>query len=66
MIIPDIISAGANIAFEAFLIGCSTTERISLIDTIIAATAKINGACLVHRDKHMELIPKNILDQISL
>jgi predicted nucleic acid-binding protein len=66
LIIPAVIPADKEIAHEAFHIWNNTPGRLPLVDSIIAATAKNKSACLVHRDKHMGLIPKKILNQMSL
>jgi predicted nucleic acid-binding protein len=44
----------------------SITEPIPLIDALIAATARAAHALLVHRDPHLERIPRAVVDQIVL
>jgi predicted nucleic acid-binding protein len=40
--------------------------RLPMVDSLIAATARIRGACLVHRDKHMTPIPTQALATLYL
>ena len=40
--------------------------RIPTMDSLIAATAALSGAILVHRDPHFTSIPKRLLQQESL
>jgi predicted nucleic acid-binding protein len=41
-------------------------RRLPNADAIIAATAKLHGAALVHRDPHYAAIPEKLLRQIIL
>jgi predicted nucleic acid-binding protein len=66
LIIPSVIPADKNIAIEAFRIWNGTPGRLPLTDSIIAATALIKSACLVHRDKHMAIIPDKFINQINI
>lgn len=40
-----------------------TPDRLPLIDALIAATAWVNDAVLVHRDTHMTAIPPELVQQ---
>lgn len=40
--------------------------RLPLADSLIAATARLRSACLVHRDKHMAPIPSQVLPTLYL
>lgn len=42
------------------------TERLPLIDALIAAAARVKQARLVHRDAHMRAIPTAMLEQLDL
>jgi predicted nucleic acid-binding protein len=42
--------------------GCAT-DRLPTIDSLIAATAAVNDAVLVHRDPHFGAIPEEMLKQ---
>jgi predicted nucleic acid-binding protein len=50
----------------AFEIGCRVPQRLPLADALIAAAAQTRGACLVHRDHHMTLIPLEVVRQLVL
>ncbi|MBN1834599.1 MAG: type II toxin-antitoxin system VapC family toxin [Spirochaetales bacterium] len=54
------------IAELAWQIKESVSDRIPLIDALIAATARAAGAALVHRDPHMSRIPRAVVDQVLL
>lgn len=47
------------------LIG-NLTVRLPTIDSLIAATALVHEACLVHKDKHMAAIPPEVLPTLDL
>lgn len=40
--------------------------RLPMADSLIAATARLRNACLVHRDKHLTHIPSQILSTLNL
>jgi predicted nucleic acid-binding protein len=42
--------------------GCAT-DRLPTIDSLIAATAAVHNAVLIHRDPHFMAIPKEMLEQ---
>ena len=44
----------------------ATADRLPLIDALIAATARMAGAVLVHKDAHMSKIPSRLVKQIVL
>lgn len=54
------------VALRAFDIGCALSKRLPLTDALIAAAARERGACLVHRDHHMQPIPTGLVQQIDL
>jgi predicted nucleic acid-binding protein len=41
-------------------------QRIPLVYALIASTAWVNRACLVHKDKHFAVIPSHLIQQINL
>ena len=43
-----------------------TPDRLPLVDSLIAATARAAGAILVHKDPHMSQIPDGLVRQTSL
>jgi predicted nucleic acid-binding protein len=60
------ISVDEKVALKAFRIGGLCSERIPLVDSLIAAAASLNEATLVHRDEHFESIPSIILESEKL
>ncbi len=60
------IPVDRSIADIAIQIRAEVRPRIPLVDSLIAATAQINGAILVHRDPHFAAIPTDKLRQILL
>jgi predicted nucleic acid-binding protein len=44
----------------------ATPNRLPLVDAIIAATARVAGAVLVHKDPHMSQIPSGLVQQMPL
>ena len=59
----EIIDVNETVRVEAFRLRTNASARISTVDTLIAATASLNGAILVHRDPHFSVIPKSHLKQ---
>ncbi len=53
-------NAVATLAFE---LKRDTPERLPAIDALIAASAKLHDAVLVHRDPHLGAIPNHLLKQ---
>jgi len=50
-------------AAAAFELREATASRLPNSDAMIAATAKLKGATLVHRDPHLAAIPSKLLRQ---
>jgi predicted nucleic acid-binding protein len=61
-----IVSVDEKVALKAFQIGGLCSERIPLVDSLIAAAASVNEATLVHRDGHFESIPSTVLKNEKL
>lgn len=59
----DILPADEAVARQALLLRQSHLARIPAIDALIAATAAVHGAVLVHRDPHFRAIPEPLLRQ---
>lgn len=55
-----------RIAERAIAIRRATPARLPTIDSLIAATASVHDAVLVHRDTHMRAIPETLLRQLDL
>jgi predicted nucleic acid-binding protein len=53
-------------AEAAWQLRLSSSNRLPLVDAIIAATARAAGAVLVHKDPHMSQIPSAFVQQVSL
>ena len=66
LLFHGIVAVDEKVALKAFQIGGLCSERIPLVDSLIAAAASINEATLVHRDGHFESIPLNILKKEKL
>lgn len=65
-VVDGVVPIDRDVAMAAFKIGSATRGRLPLADSLIAAAAAQNSACLVHRDAHMTLIPSSILQQLQL
>ncbi len=61
-----IVAVDTAVALLAFDIVLKTKVRIPLVDSLIAASALSQKACLVHRDQHMRNIPTSLIAQIDL
>ena len=44
----------------------SVPLRLPMADSLIAASALVHGACLVHKDRHMAAIPPEVLPTLNL
>jgi len=44
----------------------ATPDRLPLVDALIAATARVADAVLVHKDPHMSRIPAGLVRQVAL
>lgn len=66
LLFTRVMAIDASIAIAAFAIGRQASDRIPLIDTLIAAAAQADEAVLVHRDAHMAAIPAEAVRQHPL
>ncbi len=55
-----------SVAELACHIRSAMSERLPLVDSLIAATARAVGAVLVHKDSHMSRIPPELVKQLAL
>lgn len=62
----EIIPVDENIAFRAITLRQDASPRLPGIDAIIAATAALQGAVLVHRDAHFSVLPADQMRQQAL
>jgi predicted nucleic acid-binding protein len=44
----------------------SVPLRLPMVDSLIAASALLHGACLVHKENHMAAIPLEVLPTLNL
>jgi predicted nucleic acid-binding protein len=62
----EVIPVDEAIAHQAILLRTTAAERLPTIDSLIAATARVRGFTLVHRDPHMAAIQDQDLRQQQL
>ena len=65
-LLSEIVNVDEAIRNEAVRLRISAPARASAMDTLIAATASVRGAVLVHRDPHFTAIPTSMLKQEML
>jgi predicted nucleic acid-binding protein len=65
-LLNEIIIVDEAIRNEGVRLRIVATARASAMDTLIAATASLRGATLVHRDPHFTAIPASALKQEML
>jgi predicted nucleic acid-binding protein len=65
-LLNEVVHVDEAIGSEAVRLRISATARASAMDTLIAATASLRGAMLVHRDPHFTAIPASMLKQEML
>jgi len=61
-----VLSVTEEVADEADALRARTKGRLPLADSLVAATAKVNRAILVHRDEHMASIDTSDVKQLVL
>jgi hypothetical protein len=59
----EVVAIDTSISVRAFELGTLTSERLPLIDALIAASALSRGAVLVHRDSHFTSIGVQLMAQ---
>ncbi len=65
-LLADALPVTREAARAAFDLRQQLPRRIPNADALIAATAKLQGAILVHRDPHLAAIPETLVKQIVL
>jgi len=65
-LLSEVVIVDETIRSEAVRLRINATARASAMDTLIAATASVRGAVLVHRDPHFTAIPTSTLKQEML
>jgi len=62
----EIVPVDGSVARASLRLLDDVCTRIPTVDSLIAGSAKLRGACLVHRDGHFRAIPPSILPTIDL
>lgn len=66
LVLEEVVPVDGPVARGAFEILCKSSERLPLIDSLIAAAARSSDAILIHRDRHIRAIPASMLTQLDL
>lgn len=64
--IAEVVPVDSHLACCAWELRLKTGKRLPIADAVIAASAKMLGATLVHRDDHLAQVPKSVVPQIRL
>jgi predicted nucleic acid-binding protein len=65
-LLSEVVNVDEAVRSEALQLRISTPARVAAMDVLIAATASLRGATLVHRDPHFAIIPAQLLKQEAL
>jgi predicted nucleic acid-binding protein len=65
-LMSQIVEVTEAVRAEAIRLRISASAHIAAMDVLIAASASVSGAVLVHRDPHFSVIPAGLLKQESL
>lgn len=60
------LPADRSVVDEAVRLRQQIPSRIPIVDACIAATARLEGCVLVHRDRHFASLPTDVLRQLVL
>ena len=66
MLFTEILPIDERVSLQALKISRSANRRVPLTDCLIAATASLRRACLVHHDRHFGAIGHALLKQLDL
>lgn len=61
-----VVSVDEAVARASLRLVESIPLRLPIADSLIAASALVHEACLVHKDKHMAIIPPEVLPTLNL
>jgi predicted nucleic acid-binding protein len=61
-----ILNVDWSVTERAIAIRRATPARLPMVDALIAATASLHNAVLVHRDPHFRAIPPKLLRQLDI
>lgn len=59
----EIVDVDTAVSVRAFELGTLTSERLPLVDALIAGAALLHGAVLVHRDGHFTGLGNRLVSQ---
>ncbi len=62
----ELLDVNERVAHKALQIARATPDRLPLIDALIAAASALAQATLVHRDRHLSVVPDTILSSLDL
>lgn len=65
-LLSEIVNVDEAVRKEGVRLRTGASARASAMDTLIAATASLRGATLLHRDPHFTVIPATMLKQEML
>jgi predicted nucleic acid-binding protein len=62
-LLDEVIPVDEAVRAEAVKLRAGASARVSAVDVLIAGSASLRNATLVHRDPHFAAIPANLLKQ---
>ena len=62
-LLDEVVDVDETVRSEAISLRTSATAHVAAMDVLIAATASVRNATLVHRDPHFTAIPGSLLKQ---
>lgn len=62
-LLHEVVDVNEAVRVEAIRLRTSATAHVAAMDVLIAASASLGNATLVHRDPHFAAIPTNLLKQ---
>ena len=62
-LLNEVVDVTEGVRSEAIRLRTSATAHVAAMDVLIAATAAVKKATLVHRDPHFAAIPGSLLKQ---
>ena len=62
-LLNEIVDVTETVRSEAIRLRTGATAHVAAMDVLIAASASLGNATLVHRDPHSAAIPQNLLKQ---
>ena len=62
-LLTEVVDVTETVRGEAIRLRTSATAHVAAMDVLIAASASLGNATLVHRDPHFTAIPTSLLKQ---